>query len=67
MSLRGVHILFIVLSVLLSFAFAAFEWMAYRQGGAVADLIVAVVSALIGGGLAAYGAWFILKPSRSTV
>ena len=59
--------MFIVLSVLLSFAFAVFEWMAYRQGGAVADCIVAIVSAVVGAGLAAYGVWFILKPSRSTV
>jgi hypothetical protein len=67
MSLRGVHILFIVLSVLLSFAFAAFEWMAYQQGGTAVDLIVAIVSAVIGAGLAIYGVWFIRKPSRSIV
>jgi len=67
MSLRGVHIVFIVLSVLLSFGFAALGWTAYQQGGSVVELLVAIVSAVIGLGLAAYGVWFIRKPSRSHV
>jgi high-affinity K+ transport system ATPase subunit B len=67
MSLRGVHILFILLSVLLSFGFAAYEWMAYQRSGGLVDCLIAVIAAVIGAGLAAYGVWFVRKPSRSKV
>ncbi len=67
MSLRGVHILFILLSVLLSFLLAAFELTVYRQGHALVDGVVASLSAAIGLGLAAYGIWFIRKSGKSTV
>jgi len=67
MSLRGVHILFITLSVLLAFGFAFFEANVYLQGKAVADLAASVVGALVGVALFAYGVWYVVKTRRSAI
>lgn len=65
MSLRGFHIVFITLSVILAFWFALFEYNAFVALKGTADLIAAVISALLGAGMLAYGVWFIQKSRRN--
>ena len=67
MSLRGVHIFFITLSVLLCFGFAYFEWTAFQRGRSVADGAVAAIAAAVGAGLLVYGVWFVKKSSRRSI
>jgi len=64
MSLRGFHIFFITLSVLLSFGFAAFEFLVFRQGHATLDAVIGGFSAAAGLALAVYGTWFLKKARR---
>ncbi len=63
MTLRGFHIIFITLSVLLAFSLAAFEYVVYSQSKGMIDGVIALVSALFGLGMASYGVWFIRKPA----
>lgn len=66
MSLRGFHIAFIFLSSLLAFGCAAGEFLTYRLMPAAMHLVIAVLSALGGVALVAYGLWF-MKKSRSLI
>lgn len=63
MSLRGFHIFFILLSVLVSFGLAFYEFVAFRYGHALSDGLISAIAAVIAVLLAAYGVWFIRKPS----
>lgn len=67
MSLRGVHILFIVLSTLLALGFGLYclrEWRTDAGGGFLAGAVVSLLAAL---GLIAYGRWFLHKMRRVPV
>ena len=66
MSLRGFHIVFITAAVLLLLWLAGFEFSSYAQGHAVLDMVIGVISAIVGLALAGYGAWF-LKKSRNLI
>ena len=64
MSLRGVHILFIVLSTLLALGFGLYcfrEWRADAGAGFLAGGVVSVLAAVA---LLAYGRWFLHKMRR---
>ncbi len=67
MSLRGVHIVFITVSFLLAVCFAYFEWLAFQQGSARVDCIVAVGSTLCSLALLVYGIWFVKKSGRRSI
>ena len=62
MSLKAIHILFIVASTLLAFGFGAWELRAYYTlGGARVDLVMGVVSLCCGVALLVYGRYFLKK------
>ena len=64
MSLKGVHLLLIVVSTLLSLAFAFWCLQQYRTTEG-ADMVVAgVASLLCGVGLASYATWFVKQKMR---
>ena len=54
MSLKAVHILFIVLSASLAFVFGAWSLRFYSAA-------VGAASFVVGAGLAGYGVWFVKK------
>ncbi len=61
MSLKAFHILFIVASVALSFWFGWFELSRYAESKAAMDVWLGVGSCVTGGGLIAYGFYFLKK------
>jgi hypothetical protein len=62
MSLKALHFFLIVISILLAFAFAAWNVMNYRSpGGVRADLIWGIGSAVVGLGLIGYEFFFLRK------
>lgn len=61
MSLKAFHIVFIVASVLLAFGFAAWSFSQYFHSREALDLAFGIGSLLAGGGLAAYGKYFLKK------
>lgn len=61
MSLKAVHIAFILLSVLLSAGFAVWAFQSYAEGGSAGMLVVALTSVLFGVGLTLYGVRFLRK------
>ena len=64
MSLRGVHLVFIAIAVSLLMGFGVFQLFAYQRVNSVPDLVVAIVSFVLGLALAGYGVSFF-KKSRS--
>ncbi|CAN5197578.1 hypothetical protein BH23VER1_BH23VER1_31400 [soil metagenome] len=64
MSLKGFHILFIVLASLISYGFCA--WTFWAPGFFVSTLlhVLGVVSGLFGIALTFYGVWFVRKKCR---
>jgi hypothetical protein len=62
MSLKAFHIIFIVASTLLAFAFGAWALVQYRTyGGNGTDLGMGIASLVAGLGLAIYGRYFVKK------
>ena len=61
MSLRAFHIVFVTLSIVLEAFVAAWANREYRVDGAALYLVAAIVSLLLGGGLAVYLAAFLRK------
>jgi uncharacterized membrane protein len=64
MSLKYFHLVFIVLSTVLSFGFAAWSWQNYQAGYQTVDLVLAIAAGLIGLGLIVYGFFFLKKAKR---
>ena len=64
MSLKAIHIVFIVSSMLLCLLFGVWAVMGYRQDGETLNLGYAIGSGVLFLGLAVYG-WFFLKKLRS--
>jgi hypothetical protein len=67
MSLKGFHIVFIVLAALCSMGFAA--WVLQAPGAIVTDSlrISGWFSAAAGITLVVYGVWFVVKKSRKLI
>ncbi len=61
MTLRGFHIVFITIASLFMLWMATFTFQAWQQGGAASEMVIAVLSAVCGLGLAVYGVRFFLK------
>ncbi len=61
MSLKTFHIVFIVLSVLVSFSYAFWGVQQYLHQGAVTELTLGILSGIIGVGLIVYGKKFLEK------
>ncbi len=61
MSLKAVHILFISLSILLAFGFAAWEIKGYAVSGDVLQLLLGLFSLVAAVGLIVYGVKFLRK------
>ncbi len=62
MSLRAFHILFIVVSVVLAFAFGG--WALRVERGGTLYPAMGVASLLVGVALVGYAAWFVRKTRR---
>lgn len=61
MSLKAFHIVFVSLSILLAFGFAAWCFAQYGDGHRSADLIYGIGSAVAGIGLIFYGKYVLRK------
>jgi hypothetical protein len=61
MSLKAFHLIFIVASVLLTVAFGIWGINQYASGGPRSDLLMGIVSLLMGIGLVVYGKYFLRK------
>ncbi|MGB8355466.1 MAG: hypothetical protein WCD79_16330 [Chthoniobacteraceae bacterium] len=61
MSLRAFHIVFIILSTLLSFGFAMWAYGNFQVQKDTTDLAMAVISGAAGIGLIIYGFYFLRK------
>jgi len=61
MTLRGFHILFITIAVILTLGLAYYEYTFFQRVGGAVDGVLAVVFALVGAALAGYGVWFYRK------
>lgn len=61
MSLKGVHIAFIVASLLLCAGFGAWAITDWRQSGASSSLYMGIGSFVSAVVLAIYGVWFLKK------
>lgn len=59
MSLKAVHIVFIVCSTLLAASFGV--WAVERPGGGAGYLALGVISFAVAAGLVVYGVWFLKK------
>jgi hypothetical protein len=64
MSLRSMHVFFIVMSVLLAVFFSGWAGTAYRADHGVVYLAIAVLSLTAAAGLAGYAAAFLRKTRR---
>ena len=61
MSLKAFHVVFIAISTLLAFGFAAWSYLVYLSKHEGHYLIVMILSLLFGAALIAYGNWFLKK------
>ena len=62
MSLKTVHLLFIIAVILLSFGFGTWSLMNYMTpAGVVQDLVLAIAAGLVGLGLMGYEVYFLRK------
>lgn len=61
MSLKAIHIVLIISSILLSFGFGAFELNRYQLMQEQTDLLLGVGSSIAGVGLLVYGFYFLKK------
>ena len=64
MSLKTVHMFFIIASILVSFLFAGWSWRRAQETGAVSDAAWAASAAALGACLVVYLAFFIRKTRR---
>ena len=65
MSLRGLHIFFILMSSITSDIFSFWAYNTYRaHDGALTYLISAIAAALLGIGLLVYLGWFLRKMKK---
>ena len=67
MSLRGFHIVFVTMAVVVSLFFGLYEWSAYQQGHASVDIVVSGISFGIAAALVIYGFWFYRKSQKIIV
>ena len=65
MTLRGFHILFILVATLLLFGLAAYEFWAWQRAHSALDLGFAAGLLVCGVGMGIYGAWYSRKTRRS--
>ncbi|MBG90056.1 MAG: hypothetical protein CMO80_24595 [Verrucomicrobiales bacterium] len=63
MSLKAIHIVLIISSILLAFGFGAFELHRYQSGREMVDLVLGAGSSVAGLALLIYG-FFFLKKTR---
>ena len=61
MSLKAFHIVFIVLSILLTLGFAAWSFVSYTHGGPLLHLWFGIGSLVSGIALVFYGKYFLRK------
>ena len=61
MSLKAFHILFIIFSILLAFGFGVWEIAGFSKSDDISQLVVGIISFLIGIGLVVYGIRFLRK------
>lgn len=61
MTLRGFHIIFIIIAVVLTLGLAYYEYTFFQRTGSVLDGVLAALLALIGATLAGYGVWFFRR------
>jgi len=61
MSLRAFHIVFIILSTLLSFGFAKWSYGNYLVQKDTTDMVLAISGGVAGVALIIYGIWFLKK------
>jgi len=61
MSLKAFHVVFIAVSILLAFGFAAWEFQAYADVRRTADLVFGIGSTGAGVGLVIYGRYVLKK------
>ncbi len=61
MSLKAFHILFVTASTLLAFGFGAWALHSYSMHKAQIDLIMGIVSLVLGVGMIWYGKYFLKK------
>lgn len=61
MSLKAFHIVFVVLSVLVSFSYTYWGVLQYLHEGAIIELSLGILSGIIGVGLIVYGKRFLEK------
>lgn len=61
MSLKGVHIFFIAVCLLLTLGCGVWGVRDYRENGAVLSLYLGIGSFVGGGLLGVYGVWFLKK------
>jgi hypothetical protein len=64
MSLKGFHILFITLSILLAGACSASGFFNYREQPSIVHLLWGILSLLVVMGLFWYGVWFLKKTRK---
>lgn len=67
MSLKGFHIVFIVLAALCSLGFAAWIFLAPQEMVSQALRVSGWLSGLVGVSLVFYGIWFVVKKSRKII
>ena len=67
MSLKGFHVVFIVLAVLCSLGFAAWALTATSEAATSSIRAAGWISGVGGVLLACYGVWFVLKKSRKLI
>lgn len=61
MSLKAFHIIFVLLSTLLSVGFAMWAVGQYLDEDATGYLVVAFAALVVAAGLVGYGVWFLRK------
>ena len=61
MSLKAFHIVFVTLSVLTAFGFAAWLIDGYAKSQNIGQLVAGLTSILVGAGLIVYGIYFLRK------
>ena len=64
MSLKAFHFVFIILSTLLCFGFAAWSYQNYQVGHQFADIMLAIIAGLGGIALIIYGIFFVRKTRK---
>ena len=61
MSLKALHVVFVVVSTLLSLTFAFWAWTQHQGGAGAGYLVAAFASVALAVTLVIYGRWFLHK------